>query len=70
MGTDIRDFDLQIIVEIVDGGFIVSTPHVTTVDGVETGFRFNRTVVTSPRKALALVKDAMNEFKLTAVDEE
>lgn len=70
MGTDIRDFGLQIIVEIVDGGFIVSVPRVTKVDDVETGFVFRRTVVTSPRKALNLVKDAMNEFKLSDTDEE
>lgn len=70
MGTDIKDLDLQIIVEMVDGGFIVHIPSVTKANDVETGFRYKRTVVTSPRKALALVKDAMNEFKLSDTDEE
>ena len=70
MGLDLNNIDLQINVEIVDGGFIVSAPQVMVVDGMETGFRFKRTVVTSPRKALNLVKDALNEFKRSDANEE
>lgn len=67
---DLRNMRLDIQIEIADGGFIVHTPVIVKNDKGEETVIYRRCVVTSPRKALALVKDAMNEFKLSDTDEE
>lgn len=65
---DLKDMNITITVEIVDGGFIVTLP-VINKDGDDADFLiYRRSVVNSPRKAVKAVSEALNEFKLTIED--
>lgn len=63
---DLRDINLSITVEIVDGGFIINTPVITKNEKGEEYAIYRRSVVNSPRKAVKAVQEALNEFKLTS----
>lgn len=63
---DLRDMNVSITVEIVDGGFIITTPSIIKSDKGDEGFVYRRSVVNSPRKAVKAVQEALNEFKLTS----
>lgn len=62
---DLRDMNLQIVIEIVDGGFIVTSPILFKTDDNE-HINYRRSVLNSPRKVVKAVSEALNEFKLTS----
>jgi hypothetical protein len=58
---DLRDMNINVNIEIVEGGFIITSPYMQE-DGV---LKYRRSVVNSPRKAIKFVSELLNEFKLT-----
>ncbi|MEM4260488.1 MAG: hypothetical protein QXG00_04585 [Candidatus Woesearchaeota archaeon] len=63
---NLRDINLSVTIEIVDGGFIINTPVIITNDKGEECVIYRRSVVNSQRKAIKAIQETLNEFKLTS----